>query len=249
MTAAINSKIVGYHIKKDEPTIDAIQTPLRPDVDPLTARIERRPDGALEAISEKVTYIDAEGRHRLYILVSFIPVEGVVKGEDVTVERPIEFFIPSGQLSSEHQWITATMRNLSLAARGGYITQALQDLRKVAWDKGPVRCGKNEWGKPVFHDSVVAAVAWSIQQILFRRGFLTEHGSQVGLEKLIENQKQPDPSQTSTATLEEAEVGPVGEAKSSSGPAVVGQCSNCGSDVHMKDGCPTCSGCGASKCG
>ncbi|BBI58926.1 hypothetical protein HSBAA_02320 [Vreelandella sulfidaeris] len=49
--------------------------------------------------------------------------------------------------------------------------QAVADLRKVAWDKGLVRCGMNRWNKPMFHDSEVAAIAWSIQQILYRRGF------------------------------------------------------------------------------
>jgi ribonucleoside-diphosphate reductase alpha chain len=248
MTAEINSKIVGYTIKKDE-VQETPPEPILPDVDPLTARIERRPDGSLEAVSEKVTYIDADGRHRLYVLVSFIPVHGHIDGKAVSIERPIEFFIPSGQLSSEHQWITATMRNLSLAARGGYITQALQDLRKVAWDKGPVRCGKNEWGKPVFHDSVVAAVAWSIQQILFRRGFLNEHGGQISLEKLIEAQTAPAVNETQLATPAEAEPDSLDKPKAADGAPVVGSCGTCGGDLHLMDGCPTCLQCGWSKCG
>lgn len=243
MTKEINSKIVGFHIKKEN-----TETPVEPprqDVDPLTVRIERRPEGSLEAVSEKVTYYDAEGRHRLYVLVSFIPVEGVVDGQDVIIERPIEFFIPSGQLSSEHQWITATMRNLSLAARGGYITQALQDLRKVAWDKGPVRCGKNEWGKPVFHDSVVAAIAWSIQQILFRRGFLNEHGGQIKLEKMIEG-AQPVQAPETPPAVETPD--PKDDTEETEKPSV-GNCGTCGGDLQLLDGCPTCLNCGWSKCG
>lgn len=220
------------------------------DIDPLTLRIERRPEGALEAVSEKITYNDMEGRQRVYVLVSFIPVDGVVDGKPVTIERPIEFFVPSGQLSSEHQWITATMRSLSLAARGGYITQALQDLRKVAWDKGPVRCGLNQYGKPLFHDSVVAAIAWSIQQILYRRGFVTEDGQQVPLEQLMTRR---EPSVVTTPQLETIKDRPtpslppyavVGAATPSAG-----ECSECGSDMQMMDGCPTCLTCGNSRCG
>src|SRR5690625_5876809 len=114
-----------------------------------------------------------------------MPVQGVLNGKRVIIERPVEFFFPSGQLSSEHQWITATMRSLSLAARGGYVTQAVADLRKVAWDKGLVRCGMNRWEKPMFHDSEVAAIAWSIQQILYRRVFLDQDGNEVPVAELM----------------------------------------------------------------
>lgn len=248
MTVEINSKIVGYAIKKEETALTAPVEAVPQDVNPLTVRIERRPDGALEAVSEKITYNDSEGRHRVYVLVSFLPVEGMVAGEKVTVERPIEFFVPSGQLSSEHQWITATMRSLSLAARGGYITQALQDLRKVAWDKGPVRCGKNQYGKPMFHDSIVAAIAWSIQQILHRRGFLDIEGNQIPLEKLTQLQEeQPTPRSASFVTDTVANE-PAGPAVISSKESV-GGCPECGSDLQLMDGCPTCTSCGYSKCG
>lgn len=246
MTTEINSKIVGYRIKATEPQSAPVPA-APPDVNPLTLRIERRPEGALEAISEKITYYDNEGRHRIYIMVSFLPVDGVVNGEAVTIERPIEFFVPSGQLSSEHQWITATMRSLSLAARGGYITQALRDLRKVTWDKGPIRCGKNKWGKPVFHDSQVAMIAWSIQQILYRRGFLTEDGEQVPLEELIAGQAdkvEEKAKQVDEAIAATAVSTPSGGTTQSAGP-----CSECGSDMQLMDGCPTCVTCGNSRCG
>lgn len=140
MAVEINSKIVSYSVKK---AVEE-QAPLA-DENPLTVRIPSRPEGTLEAVSEKISYVGAEGRKKVYLLVSFMPVEGVLDGKRVVIERPVEFFFPSGQLSSEHQWITATMRSLSLAARGGYVTQAVADLRKVAWDKGLVRCGMNRW--------------------------------------------------------------------------------------------------------
>ena len=142
MAVEITSKIVGYRIKQQE---QAVPVPELQDEDPLTVRIPSRPEGTLEAVSEKISYVGAEGRKKVYLLVSFMPVEGVIGSKRVVIERPVEFFFPSGQLSSEHQWITATMRSLSLAARGGYVTQAVADLRKVAWDKGLVRCGMNRW--------------------------------------------------------------------------------------------------------
>jgi ribonucleoside-diphosphate reductase alpha chain len=58
-----------------------------------------------------------------------------------TVDRAIEFFMPVGQSGESQQWITSSMRMLSLAARGGFLERALSDMRKVAWDRGPVRLG------------------------------------------------------------------------------------------------------------
>lgn len=271
MAVEINSKIVGYRVKAEQETPPP--APL-PEENPLTLRIASRPEGTLEAVSEKISYVGAEGRKKVYLLVSFMPVEGVLNGQRVIIERPVEFFFPSGQLSSEHQWITATMRSLSLAARGGYVTQAVADLRKVAWDKGLVRCGMNRWGKPMFHDSEVAAIAWSIQQILYRRGFLDQDGHQVPVEELVSRyaRRQASGHGWFPAEVEDEEISQAGafepidgkaqagsqgqdgsqgkEHSQGDGPAVVGHCPECRGELIMMDGCPTCyAGCGWSKCG
>ncbi|MDN6181031.1 MAG: ribonucleoside-diphosphate reductase [Halomonas subglaciescola] len=260
MAVEITSKIVGYRIKQD--TVPEPEPALQ-DENPLTMRIASRPEGTLEAVSEKISYVGAEGRKKVYLLVSFMPVEGVVGGKRVVIERPVEFFFPSGQLSSEHQWITATMRSLSLAARGGYATQAVADLRKVAWDKGLVRCGWNRYAKPVFHDSEVSAIAWSIQQILYRRGFLDQDGNQVPVEDLVERYAQRMDHRRAwqacgedEAVPDAAAIEPVGSAGENAkapvgaGPTVVGHCPECRGELIMMDGCPTCyAGCGWSKCG
>jgi ribonucleoside-diphosphate reductase alpha chain len=269
MVKQIESKIVGVKVKKpgEEVPEKVVEVQAPADVDPLLVRVENRPEGTLEAVSEKISYNTSEGKKKVYVLVSFINVDGVIDGQPVTIERPIEFFFPVGQLSSEHQWITATMRNLSLAARGGYVSQALADLRKVTWDKGPVRCGKNEWGKPNFHDSEVAAIAWSIQQILYKRGFVDRDGNQVPAKVLARKFKERyqvgKPSVGSedldTALIPEGDseiavvaAEPFGE--DSVGAARVkkgvGDCPKCGSTMQLLDGCPTCvEGCGWSKCG
>jgi len=259
MTVEITSKIVGYQVATKANPDDATVDVAIPDDNPLTSRVESRPEGSLEAVSEKISMVGAEGKKKLYVVVSFMPVTGVVDGKELTIERPIEFFIPSGQLSTEHQWVTATMRSLSLAARGGYATQALQDLRKVAWDKGLVRCGWNKYGKPAFHDSEVAAIAWSIQQILLKRGFLDEDGFQVPLESLVGRYTQKVSGyvpESVEAPVEEpaGAFEPIGSAgtSGSESPNVksVGKCPECSSDLVLMDGCPTCvEGCGWSKCG
>ncbi len=105
------------------------------DDDPVGKRIPSRPEGELESVTEKVRYWTQEGPQTVYLVVSFVAVSGTVGGETVTIERPIEFFLPTGQHSESYQWISATMRSLSLAARGGYAARALRDLRK-AWDRG-----------------------------------------------------------------------------------------------------------------
>lgn len=258
MTVEIKSKIIGLKVKQND-QIDAAKTVeslvVKPDVNPLLVRIDNRPEGTLEAVSEKISYSTSEGRKRVYMLVSFLPIQGVLDGQEVTIERPIEFFFPVGQQGSEHQWITATMRNLSLAARGGYATQALMDLRKVVWDKGPVRCGTNQWGKPIHHDSEVAAIAWSIQQILYKRGFVDVDGNQVPANVLARNYARRhgtvcdlDEDTDLLEDLNELKREDVPEEVASSFKAV-GECPVCTAELALLDGCPTCvTGCGYSKC-
>lgn len=241
MAIEISSKIKEVRIQKaDVGVSDVVNVP---DVDPLYTRIDARPEGRLEAVSDKIVYNTQQGKCKVYVITSFMPVSGIIDGNAVTIERPIEFFIPSGQLSTEYQWITATMRSLSLAARGGYITRALQDLRKVAWDKGPVRCGKNEYGKPLYHDSEVAAFAWSIQQILHQRGFLEADGEQRPIADILEDRQLKVVEEVTPA---EVEAPP---AVATERPSV-GDCPDCDGPLQLLDGCPTCvEGCGWSKCG
>jgi ribonucleoside-diphosphate reductase alpha chain len=113
-------------------------SPTETDLDPLRIAIDHRPKGELPAIIEKVEYLTQAGKKSLYVAVSFMEVTGRLAGEDVTIERPIDFFIPVGQRDESQQWITAQMRSLSLAARGGFVARNLQDLRKVSWDRGQV---------------------------------------------------------------------------------------------------------------
>ena len=84
MAIEITSKIVGYRIKQQgQPAPE----PVLAEEDPLTVRIPSRPEGTLEAVSEKISYVGAEGRKKVYLLVSFMPVEGVVGGQRVVIER------------------------------------------------------------------------------------------------------------------------------------------------------------------
>jgi ribonucleoside-diphosphate reductase alpha chain len=192
----------------------------RRKVDPMRAVIESRPKGQLPAVAEKIEYWTQQGRQTLYIVVSFMPIED---GR----ERAVEFFMPVGQSGESQQWITSSMRMLSLAARGGFLERALADMRKVAWDRGPVRLGtyaKADGGNvPLWHDSEVAAIAYAIQNIIARRN------------------GEPVPQLATPAA-----------AATAAPPAMAGaKCPECGAHAMIrKDGCDFCTACGhVGACG
>jgi ribonucleoside-diphosphate reductase alpha chain len=194
-------------------------------VDPLRTVIESRPKGALESVAEKIEYWTQEGRKTLYLIVSFLPVSVTPNGP--TVDRAIEFFMPVGQSGESQQWITASMRMLSLAARGGFLDRALTDMRKVAWDRGSVRlglyCKADGTRVPMWHDSEVAAIAFAIQNLIAQRGAPTQA------------------------------VTPKNEEKTGTFPAMLSgrKCPECGAHaVIRKDGCDYCTQCGSvGACG
>ncbi|WP_406623390.1 adenosylcobalamin-dependent ribonucleoside-diphosphate reductase [Acidovorax sp. SDU_ACID1] len=197
-----------------------------PAFDPMRTMIESRPKGGLSAVAEKLEYWTQEGHKTLYLIVSFLPVPD---GRGGTVDRAIEFFMPVGQSGESQQWITSSMRLLSLAARGGFLERALSDMRKVAWDRGPVRLGQHERADgarvPLWHDSEVAAIAYAVQNILAGR-----------------------------AQAPQQQVLPLDEPDMPAGmpPAMAGKkCHECGAHaVIRKDGCDYCTQCGAlGSCG
>ena len=201
-----------------------------PSGDPMRSVIEQRPLGALDAVAEKIEYWTQEGHHTTYIVVSFLPVPAA-EGRG-TQSRAIEFFMPVGQRAESQQWITASMRLLSLAARGGFLERALRDMRKVAWDRGPVRLGTRtrEDGAviPMWHDSEVAALAFAVQNILERRRGV------VG-----------------AASVATPAAAPSAVALSVPGQMAGRKCPECGAHAMIrKDGCDHCTACGyVGSCG
>ena len=189
--------------------------------DPMRSVIESRPRGALSAVAEKIEYWTQEGRKTLYLVVSFLPVEAT--GGLDRVDRAIEFFMPVGQDGESQQWVTASMRLLSLAARGGFLQRALGDMRKVAWDRGPVRLGsftRHDGAQlPLWHDSEVAALAYAIENIIAQR----------------QSQAAAPAPPHGDAVSTQAGLPPMGGRK----------CQECGARaVIHKDGCEHCSACG-----
>ncbi|WP_291516789.1 adenosylcobalamin-dependent ribonucleoside-diphosphate reductase [Acidovorax sp.] len=206
------------------PAAEAAPAPAAPatPVDPMRTVIESRPRGGLSAVAEKLEYWTQEGHKTLYLIVSFLPVPtGIGNG---TVDRAIEFFMPVGQSGESQQWITSSMRMLSLAARGGFLERALSDMRKVAWDRGPVRLGTHRKDDgtvvPMWHDSEVAAMAYAIQNILARR-----------VSDPVQQQLPLDEPPAVAAPVPQAMAGK--------------KCTECGAHaVIRKDGCDYCTQCG-----
>ncbi len=194
-----------------------------PALDPMRTVIEKRPKGGLPAVAEKIEYVTQDGQKTLYIVVSFIPITD--SDSDETVERAIEFFMPVGQSDQSQQWVTASMRLLSLAARGGFLERALSDMRKVVWDRGPVRLGTvlkaDGTEVPRWHDSEVAAIAYALQRIIDRRRGLVAVAAQTPA--------QPSGNETMAGR----------------------KCPECGAHAMIrKDGCDYCTACGhVGSCG
>ena len=189
--------------------------------------VERRPKGGLQAVAEKIDYWTSEGHKTLYLLVSFMQVQ--VAQTDKSRDRAIEFFMPVGQIGESQQWITSSMRLLSLAARGGFLSRALSDMRKVIWERGPVRLGthlKTDGNVvPMWHDSEVAAIAYALQMIIECRN--------------------PDIKYHASMKSAAAQHQPVSHVMSGK------KCGECGAHaVIKKDGCEFCTQCGyTGSCG
>jgi ribonucleoside-diphosphate reductase alpha chain len=211
--------IIGAVLQLDTPApVAAVAVPIAAAPDPMRTVIASRPKGALPAMAEKIEYWTQQGRQHLYLVVSFMPLPD---GR----ERAIEFFMPVGQNGESQQWVTSSMRLLSLAARGGFLDRALADMRKVAWDRGPVRLGTYRKADgtqvPLWHDSEVAAIAYALQNIIAgRSGTLT-------------NDTPAEPVSSATP------------------PMAGAKCPECGAYAMIrKDGCDYCTQCGhVGACG
>ena len=249
------NSVLGAVLSVDKPAdAPASTVHATPDEDPLRKLFDSRPLGDLEGVTAKIVLQTFQGNKTVYLTVNFMRVTGVVGGQEITIERPVEFFMPAGQRDDGQQWITSTMRLLSSVARsGGSVAKTLESLREVVWDKGQVRCGvmvkEDGTQRPMFHDSEVAAIGYALQQILMKRGFLDAAGNQVPLRVLAERLAQRDSQfnlladPLSTPTADQANR-----------QALLGmgkKCPECGAnELHKVDGCMRCTNCGhIGSCG
>ncbi|CAG9166306.1 hypothetical protein LMG23992_00745 [Cupriavidus laharis] len=245
------NSVLGAVLSVSTPTAPAA-APAAAD-DPLVRPFGSRPVGDLEGVTSKLDYMTYEGHKTVYLTVNFMRVSGVLDGKPVEIERPIEFFMPAGQRSEGQQWITSTMRLLSMVARsGGSVAKALADMRNVVWDKGTVRYGtlvrQDGTEVPRFHDSEVAAIGYALQRILIKRGFLDTEGTQVPVAELAARLARREGAAAGEEIGQDAVVAaaPVNPALGTGKP-----CPECGAHaLHKVDGCAKCANCGyVGECG
>jgi ribonucleoside-diphosphate reductase alpha chain len=127
------------------------------------------------------------------------------------------------------------------------LERALSDMRKVAWDRGPVRLGTHQKTDgtvvPMWHDSEVAAVGFAIQNIQAQRNQRPGHAGlppSNGYARKVPN--EPDSLLPRQAAALAAAPMPVMAGK---------KCSECGAHAMVrKDGCDFCTQCGyIGSCG
>lgn len=239
--------VLSLGVSSEVKVTEALEENTLADIDPVTRLIDKRIDGELDAINTRIRYMpNGRGDQSIYLSISFDDVEGIIDGEQVTVSRPVEVFIPGGQSDVPQEWISTFARQLSLNARSGLLAKALQDARQVRSDRGQVRYDwhvKADGSKvPRYHESEVGVIAYEIQQVLYRRGYLDIDGNQVPARKLA---KYKDNS--SVMTVIETKVTTQSYASVQSGK----QCIECGArSVIKKDGCDWCTNCGfTGSCG
>ena len=214
--------------------------------------IEHRPSGPLSAISEKITYWTQEGKKVIYLIVSFMEHNGET--------RAIEFFLPVGHLHESQQWLTSSMRLLSLAARGGFLQSALENMRNTRWDMGPIRYGfytKQDGTRvPRFHNSEVSLIAYAIEELVKR---VKDSGLPL-TASLLQAASSQTAKETPDVSLENVTQAPEVKAETApasdsthpmSFPSNASTCPECGAAAVVKrDGCSTCLNCGyVGACG
>lgn len=247
----IEKKIVGWSVLTATNQQAANEAPTKRDIDPRFLRIDKREEGSWDSVTVKASFPTSNGAKKLYFVIGFGTVCGVREGQPVCIERPLEFFVPVGQTDTDYQWVSATMRTLSLAARGGFLTKALEDLRQVVSSE-VIWHGRSPTGKGMVHHSVVACLSWMIQDELRKRGYLDASYNEVDLDLLVKRYEQIQALRSGLPAdaVPQPVVAGASQAEAVN-KAKVGTCpeKGCGGDLVLKDGCKTCLDCGYSKCG
>jgi ribonucleoside-diphosphate reductase alpha chain len=210
------------------------------DIDPTAILIPKRPLGKLQSITDKIQYYGDNGDYTFYVAVSFMKVNGVRGGKEITMNRPIEIFISVSPSSVPLEWVTVYSRTMSLIARTNLalFVKALQDNRSISAGKY-IRYDwhtKEDGTKvPRHHGSDVAVISYAIQQILVEQGILDNNGNIV-LSESVDEKTSPK-----VLVVTKPEVKHL--------PGKI--CAECGAAAVIKvDGCDKCMVCGIlGSCG
>ncbi|WMS88059.1 NrdJb [Pleionea litopenaei] len=228
MVHKIETPIVGYKVKKDEPeVVKAVEEKPTAEIVQMHESVER-PEMLLGSTYKVKTPLS---EHALYVTINDIVLN---PGTEHELRRPFEIFINSKNMD-HFQWVVALTRVVSAVFRkGGDCTFLAEELKAVFDPKGGYfkRGGR-------FMPSLVAEIGEAIESHLKMIGLLKDDTLDEHQKKLIaEKRQQFEDAQAKTSD------------DSSEFPDGAQLCNKCMVKASiLMDGCMTCLNCGDSKCG
>ncbi|MBV1878083.1 MAG: NrdJb [Pseudomonadales bacterium] len=229
MSTKIDSKIVGYKIKKETVASDKPLVADTPTHDVMHEEIKR--PGELKGYTYKIKTPLSD--HALYITVNNILLN---EGTAHEQEYPFEIFINSKNM--EHfQWVVALTLIISAVFRkGGDITFMVEELKQVFDPQG----GYFKKGGR-FMPSLVAEIGDVLETHMKKCGLIKTEALSDEHKQLVSEKRTA--FESNAANSPEADT-------TSSYPASAQLCKKCHTvAMVMMDGCMTCLACGDSKCG
>ena len=225
MAIKIDSKIVGYKIKKDEEA-----EPVKGLSREVMHEEIKRPE-ELRGHTYKIKTPLSD--HALYITVNNIVLNPETEHEQ---EYPFEIFINSKNM--EHfQWVLALTRVISAVFRkGGDATFMVEELKQVFDPQG----GYFKKGGR-FMPSLVAEIGEVLETHMKKCGLIESEELSPAHKALIDEKRAA--LETGAANAEDA-------AEVAGYPPGAQLCKKCNTQAMvLMDGCMTCLSCGDSKCG
>ena len=237
----INSKIVGYAVKKPDGAVADVGGEAKVvstgDGAPEKATVIQmhetlaRPEKLIGS-TYKLKTPDHVSEHSMFITINDIVLN---EGTEHELRRPFEVFINSKNL--EHfQWIVALTRIMSAVFRkGGDVTFLVEELRSVFDPRG------GYWNKGKYMPSIIAEIGDVIERHLIDIGMLKAPVLDAHQQAMIDEKR----AELEKESAEAAEAGQ--EPAWKAGASFCNKCHQ--KAVVMRDGCQTCMECGDSKCG
>lgn len=226
MAIKIESKIVGYNLKKEEEEVQPEAVNLK---EVMHEEIERPEE--LKGYTYKIKTPLSD--HALYITINNIVLNARTEHEQ---EYPFEMFINSKNM--EHfQWVLALTRVISAVFRkGGDAVFMVDELKQVFDPQGGYfkRGGR-------FMPSLVAEIGEVLETHMKKCGLIKSEELSEAHQALIAEKR---------AALEAPAANAEDPAEVAGYPPGAQLCKKCNTQaVVLMDGCMTCLSCGDSKCG
>lgn len=240
MTTKINSKIVGFSVKKEE-SQDEIKPALKHEVKHEVMHEEINRPEELRGYTYKIKTPLSD--HALYITINNIVLNSETEHEQ---EYPFEMFINSKNM--EHfQWVLALTRVISAVFRkGGDATFMVEELKEVFDPQG----GYFKKGGR-FMPSLVAEIGDILETHMKKCGLIEDEELSEAHKALIAEKRSALEGPTKAKNNPMNITADAANTDDASGyPPGAQLCKKCNTQATiLMDGCMTCLACGESKCG